>query len=52
MFFSYKEPFIRNLELDFLVKYNGFFCSMFPVSIENNRKLKELLVQVLNIGFL
>ncbi len=49
---SYKERFMRNQELGFLVKYNGFYGSMFPVTKENNRKFKELLVLGLKVGSL
>ena len=39
--FSYKEPFIRNVELEFIVKYNGFFCLLFPVTMKNNMNLRK-----------
>ena len=35
---------IKNLELEFLVKTIGSFVLLFLVTIENNRKFKELLV--------
>ncbi len=51
LFFN-KELFIRNLEPKFFVKYNGFYVLLFPVTMENNRKFKELLVLGLEAGSL
>ncbi len=40
----------RNLEVRFLVKYNGFFYLIISSTIENNKKFKELFVVSLDEG--
>ncbi len=41
-----------NVELGFLMKYDGSFVLLLPVTIENNRKSKEFSVLGLEVGSL